>query len=89
MNAMEKEMTRKLEEAFQEIEQLRQENAQLRKKLGIEVCEPKADYRQSGPTSVGPTPGLKKLRKPGTTEDTTRLQSNHPESAPIFPPKKR
>jgi superfamily II DNA or RNA helicase len=50
---MEKEMTRKLEEAFQEIEQLRQENAQLRKKLGIEVCEPKADYRQSGPTSVG------------------------------------
>ena len=50
---MEKEMTRKLEKAFQEIEQLRQENAQLRKKLGIEVSEPKADYSQSGPTSVG------------------------------------
>ena len=50
---MEKEMTRKLEKALQEIERLRQENAQLRKKLGIEVSEPKADYSQSGPTSVG------------------------------------
>jgi superfamily II DNA or RNA helicase len=55
MNAMEKEMTRKLEEALQEIEQLRQENAHLRKKLGIEVSEPKADYSQSGATSVGST----------------------------------
>jgi superfamily II DNA or RNA helicase len=45
---MEKEMPRELEKALQEIEQLRQENAQLRKKLGIEVSEPKADYRQSG-----------------------------------------
>jgi hypothetical protein len=53
MNAMEKEITRKLEEALQEIEQLRQENAQLRKKLRIEVSEPKADYSQSGPTCVG------------------------------------
>jgi cell shape-determining protein MreC len=52
MNAMEKEITRKLEEALQEIEQLRQENAQLRKKLRIEVSEPKADYSQSGPTCV-------------------------------------
>jgi cell shape-determining protein MreC len=53
MNAMEKEMKRKLEEALQAVEQLREENAQLRKKLGIEVSEPKADYSQSGPTSVG------------------------------------
>ena len=66
---MEKEMTLKLEKALQEIERLRQENAQLRKKLGIDVSEPKADYSQSGPTSLGAaTPGLKKLRKPGAME---------------------
>src|SRR5215813_5728842 len=50
---MEKEMPRDLEKALQEIEQLRQENTQLRKKLGMEVSQPKADYRQSGLTSVG------------------------------------
>ena len=53
MNAMEKEMPRELERALREIEQLRQENARLRKKLGIEVSEPKADYGQSGPASEG------------------------------------
>ena len=46
-------MTRELEKALQEIERLRQENAQLRKKLGIEVSEPKADYSQTGTTLVG------------------------------------
>lgn len=46
-------MTAELEKALQEIERLRQENAQLRKRLGLEVSEPKADYSQSGPTSVG------------------------------------
>jgi cell division septum initiation protein DivIVA len=50
---MEKEMPRDLDTALQEIRQLRQENAQLRKKLGMEVSEPKAGYSQSGPTSVG------------------------------------
>jgi hypothetical protein len=50
---MEKEMPRDLDTALQEIRQLRQENAQLRKRLGMEVSEPKADYSQSGPTSVG------------------------------------
>ncbi|MBI4489178.1 MAG: DEAD/DEAH box helicase family protein [Deltaproteobacteria bacterium] len=50
---MEKEMMRELEKALQEIERLRQENAQLRKKLGMEVSEPKADYNQSGLSSVG------------------------------------
>ena len=49
---MEKEMPHDLEKALREIEQLREENAQLRKKLGLEVSEPKADYGQSGPTSV-------------------------------------
>src|SRR5262245_43282905 len=49
---MGKEMTRELERALQEIEQLRQENTQLRKQLGVEVSEPKADYRPSGVTSV-------------------------------------
>jgi superfamily II DNA or RNA helicase len=46
---MEKEMTRDLEKALQEIERLRQENAQLRKKLG--VSEAKADYSQTGSTA--------------------------------------
>src|SRR5215813_283672 len=50
---MEKEMPGELERALREIEQLRQENARLRKKLGIEVSEPKADYGQSGPASEG------------------------------------
>jgi superfamily II DNA or RNA helicase len=50
---MEKEMRRELEKALQEIEQLHQENVQLKKKLGIEVSEPRADYRQSGLTSLG------------------------------------
>lgn len=50
---MEKEIPPELEKALQEIEQLRQENAQLRKKLGITVSEAKADYNQSRFTSVG------------------------------------
>ena len=60
---MEKEMTRKLEKALQEIERLRQENAQLRKKLGIEVSEPKADYSQSGPTSWGSNTRVEKTQE--------------------------
>jgi superfamily II DNA or RNA helicase len=47
-------MTTELEKAIREIERLRQENAQLRKKLGIKVSEPKSHYNQSGPSSVGP-----------------------------------
>jgi hypothetical protein len=64
VNAVEKEMTRKLEEALQEIEQLRRENAQLRKKLGIEVSEPKADYGQSGPASEAFNTRAEKLQEP-------------------------
>jgi len=63
MNAMEKEMTHKLEKAIQEIKQLRQENAQLRKKLGIEVSEPKADYRQSALTSLGSNAGVEEFQE--------------------------
>ena len=44
---------RELEKALQEIVRLRQENARLRKKLGMEVSEPKADYTQSGLGSSG------------------------------------
>ena len=47
-------MTAELEKALQEIERLRQENAQLRKKLGIKVSEPKSDYGESGPSSGEP-----------------------------------
>ena len=46
-------MTTELEKALQEIEQLRQENAELRKKLGIQVLEPKAIYTQSGRSASG------------------------------------
>jgi superfamily II DNA or RNA helicase len=63
MNAMEKEMTHKLEKALQEIKQLRQENGQLRKKLGIEVSEPKADYRQSALTSLGSNAGVEEFHE--------------------------
>jgi hypothetical protein len=51
---MEKKMTTELEKALQEIERLRQENAQLRKKLGIRVSEQKSDYGESGPSSGEP-----------------------------------
>ena len=53
MDSIRKMMTPELEKALQEIERLRQENAQLRKMLGIEVSELKPDYSQSGATSVG------------------------------------
>jgi hypothetical protein len=50
---MEKKMTTELEKALQEIERLRQENAQFRKKLGMEVSEQKSDYGESGPSFWG------------------------------------
>jgi len=68
---MEKEMPRELERALQEIEQLRQENAQLRKKLGMEVSQPKADYRQSGLTSVGSNSRVEEAQ-----EDTSYGRNN-------------
>jgi superfamily II DNA or RNA helicase len=46
-------MTTELEKAIREIERLQRENAQLRKKLGIQVFEPKADYTQSGRPALG------------------------------------
>src|SRR5262245_1563227 len=51
-NAMKKGMPSELEKALQEIEQLRQENAKLRRKLGVDVSEPQAYYRQTSPTPV-------------------------------------
>ncbi len=50
MDTLGTDMTVELEKAVQEIERLRQENAELRKKLGLEVSEPKSDYAQSSPT---------------------------------------
>jgi hypothetical protein len=47
-------MTTELEKAIQEIERLRLENAQLRKKLGLKVSEQKSDYGQSGLGSAEP-----------------------------------
>ena len=46
-------MTAELEKALQEIERLRQENAQLRKKLGIEVSELKAALQPIRPHFCG------------------------------------
>ena len=89
MNAMEKEMPRELERALREIEQLRQENARLRKKLGIEVSEPKAITVNPGLLPRASILELKNFRKPVTTEDATRFPPKHRESAPIFPLKKR
>jgi hypothetical protein len=75
MDAMEKKMTTELEKAIQEIERLRQENAQLRKKLGIEVSEPKSDYAQSGPGFVGPDTSVGETQK-------TRTYGGHRHSIP-------
>jgi hypothetical protein len=49
---MKKKTAAELEKALEEIKRLRLENAQLRKKLGIEISEAKADYSQSGHGSV-------------------------------------
>src|SRR5919109_4594771 len=80
---MEKEMTRELEKALQEIERLRQENTRLRKKLGIGPSEPKADYRQSAPTSAGSdtrVAEIQEARSYGSYEPTStrhpRVESN-------------
>ena len=54
MDLPEKQMMHELEKALQEIVRLRQENARLRKMLGMEVSEQKADYNRSGPSSSVP-----------------------------------
>jgi superfamily II DNA or RNA helicase len=63
---MEKKMTTELEKAIQEIERLRRENAELRKKLGIKVSEPKSDYGQSGLGSVEPNTRVEETQELGT-----------------------
>jgi hypothetical protein len=63
---MEKNMTTELEKALQEIERLRQENAQLRKKLGIQLSEPKSDYGESGPSSGEPDSRAAETQEFGT-----------------------
>jgi regulator of replication initiation timing len=80
---MEKEMPRKLEKALQEIEQLRQENAQLRKRLGIDVSE--SSYSQSRPTSES---NQDEEAQKEIMEDTTNF-CRYRESVSIFPLKKR
>ena len=63
---MEEKMTTELEKAIQEIERLRQENAQLRKKLGIRASEPKSDYGQSGLSSAEPDIRVEETQEFGT-----------------------
>ncbi|HEY7316145.1 MAG TPA: DEAD/DEAH box helicase family protein [Candidatus Binatia bacterium] len=71
-------MTTELEKAIQEIERLRQENARLRKKLGIKVSEQKSDYGQSGLSSGEPdtrvegTPELRTYSRHGLTMSAAR-----------------
>src|SRR5262245_18608480 len=80
MNDIEKEMTRKLEEALQEIEQLRQENAELRKRLGVEVSEPKADYSRSGPAPGGSNIRVEETQEAQTYGEHGRSISVRPHS---------
>jgi len=63
VNAMEKEMTRELEKARQEIRLLRQENARLRKMLGMRVSEQNAEYTQAEPTPVVPNTRVGEVRE--------------------------
>jgi hypothetical protein len=63
---MEKKMTTELEKALQEIERLRQENAQFRKKLGMEVSEQKSDHGESGPSSGEPNSRAEETQEFGT-----------------------
>jgi hypothetical protein len=63
MGAMGKKMKTEFEKALQEIERLRQENVQLRKRLGIEVSESTAAYGQSGPPSVEPNTKVEKFQE--------------------------
>ena len=72
-------MPTELEKATQEVERLRQENAQLRKKLGIEVSEPKAAYGQSGPPSVGPSTKVEEIQE-------ARIYGEHGLPNPARPP---
>ena len=78
MDTMEKEMTTELEKALQEIERLRQENAQLRKKLGIKVSEPKSDYNQSGPGFVGSDTSVEETQESRTYGGTWTSISARP-----------
>ena len=75
MDELEKANLRELEKALQEIERLRQENSRLRKMLGMEVSEDKADYNQSGPISA-PT----KTR----IEETQESRRSEKDGLPIF-----
>jgi len=51
-------MTAGLEKALREIQQLRRENAELRKRLGMVVSEGTADYVRSAATRIDETPHL-------------------------------
>jgi regulator of replication initiation timing len=62
---MREKMTTELEKPLQEIEQMRQENSELRKKLGIQVFEPNALYTQSGRSAVGSKTSTEGTQKPG------------------------
>ena len=83
-------MTRELEKALQEIDRLRQENVQLRKKLGIKVSEPKADYSQTGTTLVGSNTRAAEVQEARSYEGHGfRLPPDFPSLTPIFPLKKK
>jgi hypothetical protein len=89
MDLPEKQMMRELEKALHEIERLRQENARLRKKLGMEVSEPKADYNQSGLSSSGPGSRVEETQETRSYRGHGLSTSVLAKSIPIFPLKKR
>jgi hypothetical protein len=78
MNSMEKKTATELEKALEEIERLRQENAQLRERLGLAVSEPKAVYSQSKPRFVGSDTRVERIREGRLYEEYGISNSTRP-----------
>jgi TOTE conflict system, Archaeo-Eukaryotic Primase domain len=75
MDSMEKKTAAELEKALEEIQRLRRENAQLRKKLGIDISEAKADYTRE-PSSVAVDTGVEKTQAARVCEEHTPQNSS-------------
>jgi hypothetical protein len=71
MDTTERKMTAELEKAIQEIERLRQENAELRNRLGLKVSEPESDYTQTGPASADSNNKTVRIQEALSTEQRT------------------
>jgi len=74
-----KKSATELEKSLEEIKRLRQENAQLRERLGIGVSEPKAVYSQPEPPLVQANPIVERTQE-------ARIYEEHGLSNPARPP---